>query len=89
MSDEFNGITTDNRGVVRPRFECRGLTLAKAIQDNSESRIFLGVHWRDDADGGKTVGDQVAAHCITAFKTTAMPAPASAPASKASPPKRK
>ena len=89
VSDEFNGITTDNRGVVRPRFECRGLTLAKAIQDNSESRIFLGVHWRDDADGGKTVGDQVAAHCITAFKTTAMPAPASAPASKASPPKRK
>ncbi len=90
VSDEFNGITTDNRGVVRPRFEYRGLTLAQAIHDNSVSRIYLGVHWRDDADGGKTVGDQVAAHCITAFKTTAMPAPApaSAPASKASPPKK-
>lgn len=87
VSDEFNGVTTDNRGVVRPRFECRGLTLAKAIQDNSESRIFLGVHWRDDADGGKTVGDQVAAMCIKAFKTSGPKASVATP--KATSPKSK
>jgi hypothetical protein len=87
VSDEFNGVTGDNRGVVRPRFEHRELTLAKATKDNSENRIFLRVHWRDDADSGKTVGNQVADVCIKAYKN---PVPkASGSTHEASPPKSK
>ena len=68
VSDEFNGTTTDNRGAVRPRFEYKNMSLLTAIKDNDESRIFLGVHWRDDAEGGNTVGTAIAAKAFDAFK---------------------
>jgi hypothetical protein len=66
VSDEFNGKTTDNSGTVRPRIvEC--FSLQKAIQDNEDSRIYLGVHWKFDATGGKEVGEKVANKTIAAF----------------------
>ncbi|MGH3871065.1 MAG: hypothetical protein ACRDSR_06035 [Pseudonocardiaceae bacterium] len=50
ISDEFNGISRDNRGTIRPRHE-RNFPdgLWGMIKENSVSRIFLGVHW--DFDG--------------------------------------
>lgn len=69
VSDEFNGVTTDNRGTARPKYE-QTMTLANAIEQNGESRVFLGVHWRDDAVGGKKVGDQVAKAAISKFGGT-------------------
>ena len=68
VSDEFNGITTDNHGATRPRFVDRGMTLTRAIADNSESRIYLGVHWESDATGGARVGYAIADKCVKAFK---------------------
>ncbi len=68
VSDEFNGVTTDNHGATRPRFVHRDLSLKDAIDDNGISRIFLGVHWKSDATGGMTVGDAIAAKAVMAFK---------------------
>jgi hypothetical protein len=50
VSDEYNGITTDNAGVVRPRHARafpRGLW--QMIEENGFSRVWLGVHWSFDA----------------------------------------
>ena len=66
-SDEFNGTTTDNEGIVRPRWE-QTFSLKEAIEQNSVSRIYLGVHWIFDATGGETVGGAIATKTIAAFK---------------------
>jgi len=46
VSDEFNGISVDNTGTVRPR-HARNFPggLWQMIEENSRSRVFLGVHW--------------------------------------------
>jgi hypothetical protein len=67
VSDEFNGKTTDNTGAVRPKYK-DNFTLTKAIEDNNESRIWLGVHWRFDAEGGEKVGRAIATKVIEKFK---------------------
>ncbi len=66
VSGEFNGATTDNKGVTRPQWE-QTFTLKEAIEQNSISRIFLGVHWEFDATGGELVGRAVAEKTGTAF----------------------
>lgn len=50
VSDELNGVTTDNKGTVRPR-HLRSFPggLWKMIIENGRSRVFLGVHWVFDA----------------------------------------
>lgn len=49
VSDEFDGRNTDLRpGKLRPRVARTYTSLWDAIVDNSESRIWLGVHWRFD-----------------------------------------
>ena len=68
VSDEFNGITTDNRGATRPRYVRKNLSLTEAIAENNISRINLGVHWLDDAIGGEAVGTLIAEKCFEAFK---------------------
>ena len=66
-SDEFNGITTDNEGITRPKWT-QDFNLQVALEQNSVSRIYLGVHWKFDADGGEDVGEKVAAKAVAAFK---------------------
>ena len=66
VSDEFNGVTTDNTGATRPKWE-QTFTLREAIEQNKLSRIYLGVHWIFDATGGETVGVAVAQKTIAAF----------------------
>lgn len=66
VSDEFNGMTTDNNGTTRPRWEAV-FTLREAIEQNKISRIYLGVHWLFDATGGEVVGKAVANKVIAAF----------------------
>ena len=49
VSEEFNGISVDNTGTVRPRHARKfpgGLW--QMIEENSRSRVFLGVHWEFD-----------------------------------------
>jgi hypothetical protein len=50
VSDEFNGVTTDNKGAVRPR-HLRNFDhgLWQMIEENGRSRVDLGVHWVFDA----------------------------------------
>ncbi|NHZ64508.1 hypothetical protein F1735_19750 [Massilia sp. CCM 8694] len=60
VSDEFNGVTRDNEGRVRPRL-VRGFgSLSQAEYDNGRSRIYLGVHWDVDRHAGQQVGRRVA-----------------------------
>lgn len=50
VSDELNGVTTDNHGTVRPR-HVRSFPggLWQMIEENRRSRVYLGVHWVFDA----------------------------------------
>jgi hypothetical protein len=66
VSDELNGKTVDIDGSVRT-FVKETYTLNRAIKDNLESRVWLGVHWRFDGDGGKQAGEKVAEKVITFF----------------------
>ncbi len=50
VSEECNGVTRDNKGVVRARHARRfpgGLW--QMIEENGFSRVYLGVHWSFDA----------------------------------------
>jgi membrane-associated phospholipid phosphatase len=66
VSDEFDGKTTDNEGVTRPRWQ-QTFSLKEAIEQNKISRIYLGVHWSFDAEGGELVGSEIAKKVIAAF----------------------
>ncbi|RCJ40127.1 hypothetical protein A6770_38060 [Nostoc minutum NIES-26] len=57
VSEEFNGINTDNRGTVRPRHN-RNFPggLWQMIIENGRSRVDLGVHWVFDAFAVKNDG---------------------------------
>lgn len=60
VSDEFNGITRDNRGNVRPRTPRAYSSLSQAEEENGQSRIYLGIHWQFDKTEGITLGRRVA-----------------------------
>ena len=73
VSDEFNGVTQDNGGNIRPLLPRSFSTLSQAEEENGQSRIYLGIHWAfDKTEGiaqGRKVGHQV-------FKTLYPPVPA-------------
>ena len=58
VSEELNGVTTDNKGAVRPR-HVRSFPdgLWQMIVENGLSRVYLGVHWVFDAFAAKGNGD--------------------------------
>jgi vanadium-dependent haloperoxidase-like protein len=60
VSDEFNGVTTDNQGNVRPRLPRTFATLSAAEEENGQSRIYLGIHWEFDKTEGMRQGRRVA-----------------------------
>jgi hypothetical protein len=55
-SPEFNGVTQDSTGVVRPQLTRSYTSLTQAIQENGESRVYLGDHWQFDANAAITMG---------------------------------
>ena len=69
VSDEFNGITRDNQGNVRPYMPRSFSTLSQAAEENGQSRIYLGIHWSfDKTEGiaqGRRVGNYVFDHLFT------------------------
>ena len=58
-SDEFNGTTVDNVGTVRPLLPRSFSSFSQAEDENGQSRIYLGIHWRFDKDQGIAQGRQV------------------------------
>ncbi len=68
VSDEFNGVTRDNDGNVRPLLPRSFTSLSQAEDENAQSRIYLGIHWRFDKTEGIAQGEQVADYvCARAF----------------------
>lgn len=60
VSDEYNGVTRDNEGVVRVRHPRTFKSLSQAEEENGQSRIYLGIHWSFDKSEGITQGQQIA-----------------------------
>jgi hypothetical protein len=66
-SDEFNGVTRDQNGVVRPVVYRHYSSFSQAEEENAMSRIYLGIHWSFDATGGIHQGTQVADYVFQYF----------------------
>ena len=75
-SDEFNGVTRDNAGNVRPLLPRSFSTLSQAEEENGQSRIYLGIHWIFDKTQGIAQGREVG-HFV--FKKVFTPLPISTP----------
>ena len=60
VSDEFNGVTKDHDGNVRPYMPRSFSTLSQAEEENGQSRIYLGIHWHFDKTAGIAQGEKVA-----------------------------
>lgn len=59
VSDELNGVTTDNLGNTRPHIPLTYTNINDAIRDNAQSRIYIGVHWQFDATEGIKMGKDI------------------------------
>jgi hypothetical protein len=68
VSDEFNGVTRDNSGNVRPLITRSFSSLSQAEEENGQSRIYLGIHWAFDKTAaiaqGRLVADYVFANAF-------------------------
>lgn len=60
VSDEYNGITKDPSGNVRPYRPRTFNNFSQAEEENGESRIYLGIHFGFDKVYGIQSGRQVA-----------------------------
>jgi hypothetical protein len=69
MSDEFNGVTKDRNGMVRPMVTRSFTSLSSPEEENGQSRIYLDIRWRfDKTEGiaqGRKVGDWVFDNAFT------------------------
>jgi hypothetical protein len=59
-SDEFNGVTKDQNGVVRPVVFRSFDSFSQAAEENGQSRIYLGIHWSFDKVQGILQGNDIA-----------------------------
>jgi hypothetical protein len=71
VSDEFNGVTKDNAGHVRPLAPRSFSSLSEAEEENAQSRIYLGIHWSFDKTEGIAQGRRIADYV---FQNAFMPA---------------
>ena len=60
VSDEWNGVTRDREGNVRPLRPRTFASLSEAEEENGQSRIYLGIHWSFDKTEGIVQGNRVA-----------------------------
>lgn len=60
ISDEFNGQTRDaNSQALRPVIEKTFHRLSDVVEENGQSRIYLGIHYAIDKTSGVTMGTQI------------------------------
>ncbi|GAB3406023.1 phosphatase PAP2 family protein [Massilia agilis] len=74
LSDEWNGVSRDNQGWVRPRIVRSYASLSQAELENGYSRIYLGVHWQFNLEGieqGNAIADYVFEHGLVAANQAA------------------
>lgn len=64
VSDEFNGVTEDADGNVRPLKPRSFTSLSQAEEENGQSRIYLGIHWSFDKTAGIAQGRRVADYIL-------------------------
>jgi hypothetical protein len=64
VSDEFNGVTKDSDGNVRPLVPRTFRSLSQAEEENGQSRIYLGIHWAFDKTEGIAQGRRVADYVL-------------------------
>jgi hypothetical protein len=60
ISDEFNGVTHDREGSIRPMTMRHFTSLSAAAEENGQSRIYLGIHWSFDKTEGILQGRNIA-----------------------------
>jgi hypothetical protein len=69
VSEEFNGVTRDNLGVIRPLRSRSFESLSQAEEENGQSRIYLGIHYAfdktDGIDQGRRVADYIYRNAFT------------------------
>jgi hypothetical protein len=65
VQDPTNPIDPE-KANKRPK-HTRKLTIDAAIEENKESRIFLGVHWRADVEYGSLLGKKLAEDIFASF----------------------
>jgi hypothetical protein len=61
-SDEYNGVTEDSMGHIRPLHPRSFRSFSAAEEENGQSRIYLGIHWSFDKTQGIAQGRRVARH---------------------------
>ena len=61
-SDELNGETLDNLGHPRPLRPRTFASLSQAEEENGQSRIYLGIHWKFDKTEGIAQGRRIASY---------------------------
>ena len=66
-SDEFNGITKDQNGMVRPVVTRSFTSFSQAAEENGQSRIYLGIHWSFDKIQGIKQGTEIADYIFAHF----------------------
>jgi hypothetical protein len=68
ISDEFNTITIDQNGHIRPLMPRTYNSFSQMAGENAQSRIYLGIHWQFDAvegiRSGNGIGDYVYTHAL-------------------------
>ncbi len=67
ISDEFNTITVDQNGIVRPLRPRSYDSFSQAREENGQSRIYLGIHWHFDKVNGINEGNKVADYVFQHF----------------------
>lgn len=60
VSDEYNGKTVDAQGNVRPLHPRHFSRISQVEDENGDSRIFLGIHFKFDKTAGAVMGHAVA-----------------------------
>src|SRR6266850_5234010 len=73
VSDEFNGVTRGNDGNPRPLIPRSFSSLSQAEEENGQSRIYLGIHWKFDKTESITLGRHVGDYVFDSVFTPLRP----------------